>query len=90
MERWNIGILDLYDILLNNIVIHEINLSWYEKILIEAIKNSEFGKIRFPFTSWPVNYFQTFHSNSKRLLPTVSMLPTVFQEIFQRAIVDGH
>jgi hypothetical protein len=53
MERWNTGILGLYCIALKNIMIHEINQSWIEKISIAVLKSSGFGKTRLPFMFWP-------------------------------------
>jgi hypothetical protein len=87
MEQWNTGILGLFCIALKNIVIHEINQSWIEKTSTEDLQSSGFGKTRLFYTSWPIKYFLNFHSSSKKLLPTASMLLIAFQEISQKAIV---
>jgi hypothetical protein len=38
MEKWNTGILGIECIELKNIMFHEINPSWIEKILTAALK----------------------------------------------------
>ncbi len=87
MEYWNIG--SQCCIALKNIVfpIHEINQSWIEKTSTEDLQSSGFGKTRLLYTSWPIKYFLNFHSSSRKLLPTASMLLIAFQEISQKAIV---
>jgi hypothetical protein len=45
MEYWNIGILGLYCIALKNLMIHEINQPWIEKILTVVLKSSGHGEI---------------------------------------------
>ena len=59
MERWNTGILGIYCIALKNIMIHEINPSWIEKISTEVLKSSGSGKTPVPFMFWPVRYLPT-------------------------------
>jgi hypothetical protein len=38
-------------------MIHEINQSWIEKTSTEVLKSSMFGKMLFPFMSWPVKFW---------------------------------
>ena len=83
MECWNIG----FFLILKKNIICEINPACIEKTSIEVLKNSGSGKMPFPFMLWPINYFLTFHSNSRKLLPTASMPFIAFQEISQKAIV---
>jgi hypothetical protein len=86
MEYWNIG--SFYKELKKN-MIYEINPSWIEKTLIEVLKNSGSGKMPFPFMFWPIKYFLNFHSRSRKLLQTASMLLIAFREISQKAIAVG-
>ena len=58
MEYW----VHTCSIWLKNNTVHGINKPWIEKTSTEDLKNSEFGKILFPFMSWPVKYLPTFHS----------------------------
>jgi hypothetical protein len=66
MEQWNTGILGLFCIALKKNMIYEINPLWIEKTSIEVSKNSESGKMPFPFTFWPIKYFLNFHSKSRK------------------------
>jgi hypothetical protein len=73
--------LGLFCMTLKKNMIYEINPSWVEKTSIEVLKNSGSGKMPFPFMFWPIKYSPNFHSSSRKLLPTASMLFIAFQEI---------
>jgi len=51
MEYWD----HWCSIWLKNNTVHGINKPWIEKTSTEDLKNSEFGKMLFPFMSWPID-----------------------------------
>jgi hypothetical protein len=58
------------------------------KTSTEDLRNSEYGRIQFHFTSWLIRYSPGFLLNSKRLQQIASTLLTVYQEIFRKATAD--